>query len=148
MDRFGQKMSQEFTDMWNVFHDGTIEQIQGHVPGKLQLQISVEYLRERIPDEGNAFILTLQDCSQFVYQEYESNSTEERLPVIQEKQLGVLNAEKLDRGSRVFMETGQLDLQSESFLLQLDSGRQLSIDELKNVAQAYWTEWQAKSNSD
>src|SRR5471030_677788 len=60
-------------DIWNLLHDGSIEGASGCVPGTVRLEIDIQYLREKFPDNGRLMILTLHDCSKFEFSDNKDN---------------------------------------------------------------------------
>jgi len=49
-------------DIWNLLHDAVIVGIAGKVPGTLELDLQIDYLRTRFPDPGNLLRLLLEGC--------------------------------------------------------------------------------------
>ncbi len=132
--------------IWNVLHDGSIDRVAGTVPGRVSLYVGIEYLRERIPDDGEYIIVTLDECKSLVYRPYNSTIEMTDLTTIGGKSLTILNAEMEKSTCRVFTDLGILEIQFDGGSLSLDSGRIISLRDLLAVADAYWTAWKSKSN--
>ena len=129
--------------VWNVFHDGTIDHVEGVVPGLVEIYISVEYLRERFLERGEHFIVSLLDCSLVEYDPYdEAEASTSNLKEIAELSLGILSA----GCCYVFTDAGKLRIQAESGSIRLDNGRELSLDELVKVASEYWDDWNSNNS--
>jgi hypothetical protein len=116
-----------FPAIWNVLHDGSIMSIQGAVPGTVRLAVSIEYLRERFADPGE----TIQEARDFCTD----------LPAIEASEPEILSAEVRSDISEVCCVGGTLEVRASSGSLALDSGRVITLQELIDVSEAYWTEW-------
>lgn len=54
---------------------------------------------------------------------------------------------RADEPTTVFCSNGTLRVQASDFSLALDSGRAITLDELRSVDDAYWTEWSERANN-
>lgn len=55
------------TEIWDVFHDGTLINVQENASGNLLLTIKLEYVREEFDEDFKYFLLELHECSLFEY---------------------------------------------------------------------------------
>ncbi|MHA3774777.1 hypothetical protein ACXR0O_24915 [Verrucomicrobiota bacterium sgz303538] len=129
-------------DIWNVLHDGPIVRISGTIPGDVQFAVSIGYLRNRFPDPGDCILLTLHGCTSISYQLWDSESVVTDLTSIAAAEPEILSA---DEPTTVFCVNGTLRVHATDFSLALDSGRAITFDDLRSVADAYWTEWSERA---
>ncbi len=135
-----------FPTIWQVLHDGTIRAAEGSVPGDVCLTISIDYLRERFPDSGKFFRLTLHECTLFAY--YNFGPPEfVGLSRIARFKPEILDAEMEGDINRIYCVGGILRLTAGSGSIGLDSGRVVELQEVLDAAEAYWTEWSARSTN-
>jgi len=135
-----------FPTIWNVLHDGSVVAVSGTIPGKVQLDVSIDYLRERFSDSGKTIRLTLIDCTRFAYRDFntgEKFSTD--LSAIAAMEPEVLSAEMRGDLSVIDCSGGILEVTAKDALVALDSGRSITLQELLDVSEAYWTEWQQRA---
>ena len=123
--------------IWNVLHDGPIVRITGTIPGDIQLAIAISYLRERFPDPGDCILLTLHGCTMLSYEQCDSGTVHTDFASILSVEPEILSA---DEPTTVFCDSGTLRVHTDDYSLKLDSGRAITLDELRAVSQAYWTE--------
>jgi len=64
-------------DIWGVFHDGVIKRIAGKVPGAVQLEIEIHYLRGMFGGEGTSFKVHLAGCTLLKYNEFDEQPTKD-----------------------------------------------------------------------
>ena len=134
-----------FPAIWNVFHDGCIEQIEGSAPGMVSVHVGIEYLREMFSDPGEYFLVTFPNCTKFSFQHYERDELVVDLASITEDFPGILSAQMDGDVCKVFTDAGLLKMSSDDGSIRLDSGREISLDELLQAATKYWDDWEAKS---
>ena len=125
-------------DIWNVLHDGSVVRITGTIPGDIQFAVSIAYLRKRFPDPGDCILLTLHGCTAISYQLWDSESVITDLASIGAAKPEILSA---DEATTVFCANGTLRVHATNFSLTLDSGRAITLEDLCNAAETYWTEW-------
>ena len=137
--------------VWNLLHDAVIVGIAGTLPGTLELDLQVDYLRTRFADPGNRPRLSLEGCREFVFRDWNAdNGIATDLTVIADKHLWILRDRTGERctvhcSEYMVGRGGTLEVSADQTLLALDSGRITSLDELSAVADAYWTEWESRS---
>ena len=135
--------------LWNVLHDGTVESISGSVPGEIQLNIGIEYLRSQFPLPGEYFRVNLHECTQFAHREYGSEEWIEELDVINFAQPDILCAEMQENdcivsgGQGVFKFVARR--QSIGVLDEAGKVREISLEDLMQVATDYWEAWEKQN---
>jgi hypothetical protein len=129
--------------LWNLLHDGSLEKINGSVPGDLSLNISISYLRNRFSGEGAGFTIVLLKCTEFSFQPYDQQPLTD-LASIAVRSPEILSAVVSDPLSICCVE-GTLFLRYESARIQLDTGDDVSLDALESASTAYWTEWSERN---
>ena len=134
-----------FPAIWNVLHDGSIISIQGAFPGTVRFAVSIQYLREQFPYPGETIQGTLTDCTRFAYRDYEAPEFCTDLPAIAASEPEILSAEMRSDISEVCCVGGTLEVRAGGGSLALDSGRVITLQELIDVSEAYWTEWSERA---
>jgi len=132
-------------DIWNVLHDGTIVEATGAVPGDVRLNIDIDYLRRRFPEAGQYLILTLHDCTCLAYEPDDPKGSITNLEAMGAAEPKILKAEDWTDANKVYCVSGTLRVFTRAFSLALDSGRSITLQELKDVSEAYWTEWEERA---
>lgn len=131
--------------IWNGLHDGNIIAVQGAVPGTVRLDVAIDYLRERFPDSGETIQVRLTGCTRFAYRDFNDVEFTTDFPAIAAFEPQVLSAEL--RGGLCVLDCsgGVLEVMAADGSLALDSGRAITLQELIDVADAYWTEWSERA---
>lgn len=110
------------------------------------LEVSIDYLRERINEPGNTFTLTLINCERFAYRDYESNSFVTDLSTISEIGPGILSSEMQQEVCIVHGDRGLLEIVASDGSISIN-GRPFLLTELFQTAKEYWEEWERKNKS-
>jgi len=134
------------SEFWKYLHDGSIERIDGAVPGTVEVVVSIPYLRERFAGEGAGFRITLFDCTRFEYEAYGE-------PVCRDlADIARRDLELLSLGSClpivVNCVMGRLSLEYSASSLALDTGEPISASQLAKASAGYWEEWSKPSRSE
>ena len=129
--------------LWNLLHDGSIENIEGSVPGDVSLHVSIRYLRNRFPGEGTGFLVRLLECSRFVFQPYDKQEIAD-VALIAALEPEILSAEVGDP-LEICCTLGTLVLRYKNFALALDTGEPVTLAELDAAAANYWREWSERA---
>ena len=144
-------MSDNCPDIWNVLHDAIVVGVSAPAPGDVALELACDYLRDRFPDPGNRFVLTLHSCDRLEYRPWtdEENAITD-FSEIERRRLWVLSADPVDGHCKVLCSEailkgigGTLTVSSSAAFLRLDTGRDVSLAEIMQVATEYWDEWEA-----
>lgn len=129
-------------EFWNSFHDGSIENISGVVPGPVTLEVAIEYLRHRFPGPGESFRVLLSECTLFEYEAYEEQPIAD-LAAISKLEPMVLSVET-EEPIVVNCVMGTLRLAYGSASITTNAGQAVSSEQLKQASIEYWAEWSAK----
>jgi len=135
-------------EIWSIFHDGVIAQVDGSVPGDITVTVDIEYLRQMFSENGSSIIVTLSACSIFKYQPFEPAEMLTSLSEINERRPEILYAKVVENDViRIECVEGTLWLKYQAHSLSLDDGQSITLDELSEQCDKYWTDWEAKSES-
>jgi hypothetical protein len=129
---------------WGLLHDGGLKSVTGTVPGTVSVRVSIQYLRQQFPTEGEGFKIDLFDCTRFVYQEYDSPPVKDfdAIVALEPEIFGVDNGTECVIVNCVM---GTLTIDYGAASIYLDSGAPVSIDELAVASLTYWNGWAARS---
>lgn len=132
-------------EFWGLLHDGGIEAIHGEVPGTVSVEISIGYLRQQFPGDGTGFSVELVNCREFAYREYDS------MPVTDFDAIVALDPEIVsveNDANRVVVHCvmGTLTTSYECVSIYLDTGEEVSFDELSAASRTYWDSWAQKNS--
>jgi hypothetical protein len=130
-------------EFWGLLHDGGIEAISGEIPGVISIEVSIQYLRQQFPGEGVGLRIELVDCWRFEYQEYDS------APITDIAAIVASEPEIFGFGNGphpvvVNCVMGTLTMSYGTASIYLDSGEEVSLDELAAASRAYWDAWAAR----
>lgn len=123
-------------DIWGVFHDGVIEHVEGSFPGSVNLDLSINYLRDMFDGDGTGFKVQLGGCTQFEYCEFDELPTTnfEEIGKRQVEILYVISANPLVLDCAM----GTLKLEYDSMRVTLDTGEPVSYEALVKASEKYW----------
>jgi hypothetical protein len=130
-----------FPAIWNILHDGVIVAVDGALPGDLRIDVEIDYLRKRIPDAGTLIHVLLTGCTRFALREYEKSEVLTALTEIAAIGPEVVSASMKDGACEVDCTAGTLEVVAADGTIFLDSGREMTLEELTAVADGYWKEW-------
>ena len=131
------------SDTWGVFHDGDICQIEGNLPGDLKIHINIPYLRNMFPSEGEEFIIQLNKCTNFEFDEYDEKPTN-ILKTIETKKPEILYIDSLNP-IVINCATGILRMEYNEAHVSLDTGESINDLQLEEASDKYWDEWKKNS---
>ena len=143
-------------DIWNVFHDATILKASGAIQQDVVLRLECDYLRDRFEEPGSEFLLKLVACSTFEFELWgDAPDVITDVQLIGSLRLWILSAEPMDDHCKIHCARhvrdavgGTLRVAATSAGLRLDSGRSVSLAEIKEVASDYWTEFSSSKPDD
>jgi hypothetical protein len=130
-----------FPAIWNILHDGVIVAVNGILPGDLLIDVEIDYLRKRIPDPGTLIQVLLVGCTRFAYRQYEKSEFSIALGEIAAMGPEIVTASMKDGVCEVDCTAGTLEVVAGDGAIRLDSGREFTLQELKEVADSYWKQW-------
>lgn len=130
--------------IWNLFHDGTITAIRGHVPGDLELLVQIAYLRNMVQPPGDAFRIKLTRCDLIELQSWADDSVVCDLRTIAEVEPQILSGS--EQGDRIVVVCNgyELRLRYQDVEVELDNGLPVTIEAIDALAERYWDEWERK----
>jgi hypothetical protein len=134
-----------YPSIWNVLHDGRILAASGEVPGTVRLNVSINYLRERFTDPGKFIQVTLTGCTRFAYKPFDEQAFTTGLAAIADFEPEVLSAELQDGLCKVDCACGWLEVAAVDGSLSIDNGLAITLQELIDVADAYWKEFSERA---
>ena len=131
------------TEIWDVFHDGTLINAQENTPGNLLLTIELEYVREEFDEDFKYFLLELHECNLFEY--YPSVGDIKAIKDIKsilKYDLWLKEAEKENNQLIIYCSDGILKTKYRDYSIFLDTGKKVSKDDLiikENEAVKTWS---------
>lgn len=132
-------------EFWGLLHDGGIDAIHGEIPGAVSVEVSIQYLRQQFRGEGTGVILELANCSELTYREYDSTPVKDFSEIVA-LEPEIVSVEKEGHSVVVNCVTGSLTIVYESATIHLDTGEEVSFDELSAASRAYWDAWTARTS--
>ena len=149
----GAESSDGCPDIWNVLHDATVLEASGNIHEDVVLRLECDYLRERFEPSGAEFFLKLVACSRFDFESWdEGQDLLTDIRQIGTLRLWILSADSMSDHCKVHCSRqvrdaagGTLRVATKSAELRLDSGRAVSIAEIKQVASDYWEEFSSST---
>lgn len=127
---------------WGIFHDGGLDKIKGEIPGELNLNIGILYLRQMFPGVGSGFIVYLKNYTLLEYTEYSEQPTRD-LSLIEKSELELVSVESTNP-ILLNCVTGTLQLAYETASVTLDTGEPVTDSELASASKKYWETWKQK----
>lgn len=124
-------------EIWNLLHDGTIAQISGSLPGRVEIAIEIEYLRQQFSDPGRFILLILHNCTAISYQAWDDDAIVTDFAAIAAAKLEILSATE---PATVCCTEGILRVDAADCSIALDSQRTITLAELRAAAASYWRE--------
>lgn len=125
-------------DEWGALQEGIIFEINGNIPGDIQISIDLEDIRKQFPNEGNGFIVKLTNCSSIEYKR-QDQATIKDIAIIANEELEILCLAFVDPVELACQsysgKQGDLVISYETATLFLDSG-EIIPDEQLHVAYA------------
>ena len=132
-------------DAWGCFHDGEIIAADGLVPGQVTLTMRITYLRRMFPQEGDYFLITLDDCTHIQFAPFQDPVTTELAEIARHEPMVLYVREqtplKLDCANGVF------EANYGAMSVALDSGQSVSEDELEAASRRYWDDWERRGKA-
>jgi hypothetical protein len=130
---------------WQYLHDGSIERIDGAVPGDLVVRVSIEYLRAQFAGAGDGFDIALHGCTRFEFEPYGG------VPCDDLAAIAAMDVEILSRADEMPLTiacvTGVLRLDYAAAAIRLDTGEPVTIEQLVQASDAYWAAWEARGRA-
>jgi hypothetical protein len=127
------------SEVWKYLHDGSIDGIDGSVPGDVAVHVSIPYLRKAFAPSGQGFVILLKDCSLLELQD-EGEPACSDLQEIARRSPEILSIVSEDPLA-IYCTMGTLSLAYGSDSLALDTGEAISVQDLDHASSSYWDSW-------
>ncbi|MDT8991532.1 hypothetical protein RQP54_11735 [Curvibacter sp. APW13] len=127
-------------DVWNLFHDGTISNLSGDIPGDVWVLIEIGYLRAMFPGHGNGFSVLLRACSTLEFEEYDKQPISEFTQIV-EREPEILACEPVGPTLEITCTLGTIRIVYAEEQVFLEDGTLISPEELAAASARYWEEW-------
>jgi hypothetical protein len=145
-------------DTFSIFHDGGISGFTSSGQD-LILDVEIMYLAERINPSYRVFRLTLRNARDIVFETWPKDSNAEpskisSLSKIFVPELEILGCEVAGDDLKVTCNQpsancnycgGTLFLKTDSASVTDESGKEYSIEELRQLSAGYWSDWEKKT---
>ena len=131
-------------DIWNILHDGEIAEIKSKSNQHIQLRIYIPYLGNMFPEIGENIWVDLLNYRKFEMKIWDEDITTSDFNKIVSTGTEILSTESTDVPLHVVSTLGDLFIDFESFSLSLDSGKQITFEELEDACSRYWKNWEEK----
>lgn len=120
------------TEIWNLFHDGTLVNAQENISGELVLTIELEYVREMFDEDFKYFLLELHECSLFEYcPSIGDIKTIKDIKSILKYDLWMTDVEKKNDQILVYCADGILKIKYKDYSIFLDTGTKVLTQDLR-----------------
>lgn len=129
-----------------ILHEGVITKIDGTVPGTLWLEVSCDYLRQKIKKSGNSFRLHLEGCTSFSYVTARGRELLDLREILLERPV-FLSTDMRGEQVLVFCEAGILNLEFSNVTVFLNDNATITVDQLEAVASEHWDDMDKTSKS-
>jgi len=129
-------------DIWNILHDGEIAEINRKSTHHIQLRIYIPYLGNMFPEVGENIWVDLHNTKKFEMKIWDEDITTSDFDKIVSTGTEILSTESTDVPVHVVSTLGDLFIDFESYSLSLDSGKQITFDELVDGCSRYWKNWE------
>lgn len=121
-------------ELWNLLHDGGVEQLTGRVPGDVIVRASLSWLTAEFQPASELLTVVLHGCVGIEYREFGQRGWRTGIGQLQGLPIELLSAVKSGDAIEVTASQGLLRLRYADAELRLDDGRLLSIAELAAAA--------------
>lgn len=144
-------------DFWNVLHDGSIDSVEGGVPGDVRLSVEVPYLHEIWANGGDHLYIDLLDCTLFEWHVFGKDDqiiVFEDLKTIAQSKPQIRSAATVDSAIHLYIRgnvsskdgqthplwkvQGELRIRYDDMQIYLGNGDPVTLDEVREKAAEYW----------
>lgn len=133
-------------DILGVFHDGTIVESK-RKNSTISFRIDIEYLREMFNDKGSSIWVHLDGCDKIEFQLYGSNDLIIDPYEIAKAEPEILYVNEQEDIASVECAEGILRLSYKKIGFTLDSGEDISIEQLGKASEKYWANFKQDHKS-
>ena len=124
--------------IWNILHDGSIEGLEGKIPGTVFVKIEIEYLAQMFSKSFKSLSVELEGCSLFeYYKDYGSIGTSDFQEIVNAKPW-ITSGEIKEGAMTIYCKDGFFRTEYKSILLYLEDQSPISIQQLDEKAKIYW----------
>ena len=113
----------------------------------LVMFVSIPYLRERIAPLGDSFVLRLSGFRHIELADSDGKKKDSELADISKSGIEILSAESEAMPVKISTTSGYLTLDFDRIEIALDTGREVSYEEIDQASSDYWQEWEARSKA-
>lgn len=124
--------------LWNILHDGSINQIRGSVPGELTIQVDIQYLCEELAAERDEIVIHLANCRRFAMNVWAEKQWTEHLQEIAALDPEILGTDSDDVPVQLITTLGELIMDFDSFSITINNGVTLTFEQLSQACENYW----------
>ena len=114
---------------WQLFEDATIVRLERDLEDTVRVWVDEPRLRSRFGDGGTLFVIRLDRCELFRYTPLDEPPLDD-LVAIAASEPTILSAEPAENGVAIRGSAGTIVTRYASFAIELDTGRELGVDEL------------------
>ena len=130
-------------DIWDYLHDGTITKIEGNLPDVV-VTVDIAYLRNMFPYDGDSIILKIKGCSLAEYKLWDEDSNIVDISKIVSLEPEIVSVTEEENHLNITCVEGELFLNYNDIVFELDNGKPISITDIKNASFEYWDAWEKK----
>jgi hypothetical protein len=127
----------ENINILGVFHDGTIVESQ-RKNSTISFRIDIKYLREMFNDKGSSIWVHLDDCDKVEFQPYASEKIITTPAEIARAMPEILYVNEQEETASIECAEGILRLRYKKIRFTLDTGEEISTEQLENASKKYW----------
>ena len=132
-------------EIWNVLHDGSIDSIEGSVPGDIEMRVGILYLREMFSNDGEAIVVRLTNCTKLAMKIWEDDVVTDDHERIVSIDTEILSTKSQDVPVQIITTLGELEVDFKDLSLSLDNGKQITFEQLCDACKSYWNRWENES---
>ena len=149
----------DIRDIFNIFHDGDVIEYEKD-ENDLKLKVEIPYLTDRVRKGFSYFTVTLFNCTNIGLETWPDQKDRNPeifhdLKKIFQAKLWILDAEI--KNERIVVSCSQADsafdycggflsFTAESANVKDEAGKDYTIEELGNLSESYWDEWEKDYN--
>lgn len=134
---------EECYDIWNIFHDGEIEQIEGTIPGPIRIRVGIEYIRHMFSEDGGSVWVNLIECSRLQYEPWDESPIVCDFSEIEKLKPRILSTKYQENGDLlIYAVDGNIRTKYKNATYELDNGNEVAFEELDRACEKYWDHWE------
>lgn len=130
--------------IWNALHDGEIT-VVAQESTRLEVFVSIPYLRARLSPLGDSFSLRLSGVRIFEFSDYDGKKTTSALSEIAMSGIEILSTDSTAMPVKIATTQGFMTLDFDDLEIRLDTGQVVDYAAVDSACREYWEEWSAKA---